>query len=274
MNEMLPSARHGMSERRRHILDHVIEHGGAQIDELVARFQTSRMTIHRDLHALAEQGLLRKVHGGVTTLSNGIVESSVLHRARRAASQKRAIAAVAASLITAGDVVALDDSTTARCLSERLMVFESLTVITNSLGIAATVSGRRDINLITLGGRYHPTFDASFGLLCEQAIASLRANTLFMSVSAIHGMTAYHQEQDVVKAKHAFMQIVDRRVLMADSGKFGSSALNRLAHLSEFDVVITDAGLPAETRRQLIDSGVTLRIAEPTATTHERPLEN
>ncbi|WP_241503225.1 DeoR/GlpR family DNA-binding transcription regulator [Komagataeibacter melaceti] len=250
-----------VAARRRAIVDYVITRGSAEIDELVLRFETSRMTIHRDLHALSGQGLVRKVHGGVTTLPNGIVESSVLYRLRRAVREKKAIAALAAGMIAPGDVIALDDSTTARFLSDHLAGIGAVTVLTNSLGIATMLAGVPDIRLMALGGCYHPTFDAFFGLLCEQAIGALRVNTLFMSVSAIHGLGAYHQEQDIVKVKLALMRAADRRVLLADSTKFGVTALNRLADLAEFDVVITDDGLAPDIRDRLQDHDIMLRVA-------------
>lgn len=250
-----------VATRRRAMVDYVMNRGNVEIDELVTRFETSRMTIHRDLQALAAQGLLRRVHGGVTTLPNGIAESSMLYRRRRAMREKKAMAALATGMIGPGDVIALDDSTTACCMVDHLVTMGGLTVVTNSLGIASTLATMPAISLMALGGRYHPTFDAFFGLMCEQAIGALRVGTLFMSVSAVHGVNAYHQEQDIVKAKHALMRSADRRVLMADSTKFGSNALNRLADLSEFDVVITDDGLDRATRDCLLDHGVTLQVA-------------
>ncbi len=42
--------------------------GEARIDDLVAHFGVSRMTIHRHVDALARQGMLRKLHGLVTFL--------------------------------------------------------------------------------------------------------------------------------------------------------------------------------------------------------------
>ncbi|AQU88695.1 DeoR family transcriptional regulator [Komagataeibacter nataicola] len=250
-----------VATRRRAMVDYVMNRGNVEIDELVTRFATSRMTIHRDLQALSAQGLLRRVHGGVTALPNGIAESSMLYRRRRAMREKKAMAAMAASMIVPGDVIALDDSTTACCMVDHLATMGGVTVVTNSLGIASTLAGMPSISLMALGGRYHPIFDAFFGLMCEQAIGALRVNTLFMSVSAVHGVNAYHQEQEIVKAKHALMRSADRRVLMADSTKFGSNALNRLADLSEFDVVITDDGLDPAIRDSLLDHGVTLQMA-------------
>ncbi|NVN05180.1 DeoR/GlpR transcriptional regulator [Asaia spathodeae] len=250
-----------VSARRREILDYVLENGGAQIEELVERFSTSRMTIHRDLHALSEQGLVRKVHGGVTMLASGVMETSVVHRLRRASREKQAIARVATSFIKAGDIIALDDSTTSRILSENLPSGMPLTVLTNSMGIATQLAGMRDISLICLGGKYHPRFDAFLGILCEQSTKSLRANTLFMSVSAVRDLGAYHQEQEIVKCKMALMEIVDRRILMIDSQKFDVTALNRLANLSDFDVVITDSGVSESQRNRMLDAGINLHVA-------------
>ena len=58
------------------------------------------------------------------------------------------------------------------------------------------------------------------------------------------------------------MNMADRRVLMVDSRKFGLSALNHLANLSDFDTVITDSGLAEDVANRLVKAGINLRIAE------------
>lgn len=254
-----------VATRQQELLAYVIGRGNAQIEELAERFAISRMTIHRDIQALAAKGLLRKVHGGVSTLSSGTVETSVLHRTHRATSEKKAIARLASQGIEAGQIVVLDDSTTAALLADHVMRKGPLTVITNSLGIGTRLSSASDVNLISLGGRYHPTFDAFFGNLCELSISALRANTLFMSVSAVHGVTAFHQEHDVIKAKLAMMEIVERRVLMVDSMKFDVCALNRLAPLAAFDEIITDVGISPSIKARFEDAGLNLTIASSPA---------
>ncbi|MFL7837826.1 MAG: DeoR family transcriptional regulator [Candidatus Promineifilaceae bacterium] len=52
------------SERRDQILQWLKEDQVLRIDDLAERLKVSQMTIHRDLHTLAEMGLLEKVHGG------------------------------------------------------------------------------------------------------------------------------------------------------------------------------------------------------------------
>jgi len=254
------------------MLDAVAEAGSVQVDELAARFAISRMTVHRDLDELAEQGLVRKVHGGATTRASSLVETSVLHRAHLCTPEKQAVAHAAASLIEPGQAIIIDDSTTVATLLPYLPALRPLTVITNSLGVVQALCAVHGINVICLGGNYIPTFNAFFGLVCEQAIGSLRANTLFMSTSTVFGLSAYHQEQDVVKTKRALMGVVDKRILMVDSRKFGMTALNRLAGLSEFDLVLTDEGLDMAARNDLRAAGVKLRVAGERQT--EQPGDN
>jgi hypothetical protein len=57
-------------ERRDYILAKLRETGRVQVSDLSATLGVSRMTIHRDLDALAQEGLLEKVFGGaVSTLA-------------------------------------------------------------------------------------------------------------------------------------------------------------------------------------------------------------
>jgi len=51
-------------ERRDYILKKLQETGRVQVSELSKTLNVSRMTIHRDLDALAEEGLIEKVFGG------------------------------------------------------------------------------------------------------------------------------------------------------------------------------------------------------------------
>jgi DeoR/GlpR family transcriptional regulator of sugar metabolism len=101
----------------------------------------------------------------------------------------------------------------------------------------------QDIRLIALGGEYLPRFDAFTGLICEKAINSLRANLLFMSVSAVSRCVAYHQEQEIVKVKQAMMKSSAKKILLVDHTKFGKVALHHLAPLEEFNLVLIDSGL-------------------------------
>src|SRR5690242_6889383 len=55
--------------RRAEILAAARQRGGVGLQELSRRFRVSIPTIRRDLSALAERGLLRRVHGGAVPLA-------------------------------------------------------------------------------------------------------------------------------------------------------------------------------------------------------------
>ena len=56
-------------ERRDYILKKLNERGRVQVTELSKTLGVSRMTIHRDLDALAQEGVLEKVFGGAASTS-------------------------------------------------------------------------------------------------------------------------------------------------------------------------------------------------------------
>jgi DeoR/GlpR family transcriptional regulator of sugar metabolism len=252
----------GPKERRRLLFEYIARSGSAQIDELASHFGVSRMTVHRDLGALEEQGAVRRVHGGVTVRSSNLVESTFLYRSGLSYREKDALAAAAAELIEPGQAIIIDDSTTTGRLTSLIPARNPLTVITNSLTVIEQLKDAHGVETICLGGHYNPRFNAFFGYVCEQAVASLRANILFMSTSTVFGAAAYHQQEEVVKTKRALMSAVDRRILLVDSSKFGITALIKLANLNEFDLVITDGGIAPAEAEMLRQNGVKLRTVE------------
>jgi len=251
-----------IENRRRLILEQIIRSGSAQVEELASRFGVSRMTIHRDLDALTELGMVRKQHGGVTLHESNSVESSFSYRAHLAERQKTAIARAGAALVQPGQSVILDESTTTLYIAPHLSNVTPLTVITNGIAMIDRLKEAHGIQLIGLGGTHNPRLNAFFGLLCENAISSLRANILFMSTSAVFNGVIYHQDEEVLKIKRALMNIAHTKVLMVDSSKFGVTALNRLAGLEAFDVVITDSGLPERECDRLREQRVNLTVVD------------
>ena len=249
--------------RRKALLDFLLPIGSAQVDELAAHFGVSRMTVHRDLKVLEEQGIVRRVHGGVTVHSSNLADSTILYRSRLADAEKNALARAAVELVEPGQAVILDDSTTVVHLAAHIVSRKPLTVISSSLTVIETLKDAHGIETICLGGHYNPRFNAFFGYFCERTVGYLRANILFMSTSTVLGTVAYHQQEEVVKVKRALMNAADRKVLLIDSSKFGRTALIHLASLTEFDDVITDDGISAADEETLRKAGVRLRVVSP-----------
>ncbi|GAB6854232.1 DeoR/GlpR family DNA-binding transcription regulator [Asaia astilbis] len=252
--------RQNLKSRQQQILDLLFEQGNASIEFLAEHFDVSRMTIHRDAHALAGQGLIDKIHGGITLKNRARTEKNVAYRQHRAANLKRAIIQRAVSMIEPGQVIILDDSTTVAEMLPLLPALAPLTVITNGVGVVQALAPFPGIKIICLGGDYSNSRNAFFGLVCEQAARSLRANLMFMSTSVISGDTAFQNDQDVVKVKRALMAIADDSVLLVDSTKFRQGGLHRLTTLSEFTRILTDNQITPSTVAELEASGVAIEV--------------
>lgn len=248
--------------RREEIADYIMRAGQARIEDLVEHFGVSRMTIHRHIDALAQQGVLRKLHGMVTVQPSGLYESTFRYRETVGKGEKEALARAAMAYVEPGQAVMLDDSSTACALADLLPEAHPLTVITNSYISAGKLIEAEEVELISLGGKYHRNYNAYIGIICEKAVSSLRANVLFCSASAIDGVTAFIQDAQVTKVKQAMMASSSRKILLVDSSKFGKVALNVLSDLTAFDVVLTTDRVDEAVRARLKDAGVKLEIVK------------
>ncbi|MCH8551882.1 MAG: DeoR/GlpR family DNA-binding transcription regulator [Natronospirillum sp.] len=249
-------------DRRDDIVEFLIEKGSASVDVLADKFGVSKMTIHRDLDFLEDDGLLRKVRGGASIEASGQFESDFRYRARVATDEKREIAQRAAGFIEPGTSVMIDDGSTSLATIPYLLKKVPLTVITNNLAIIEQLSGKPGITLIALGGSYARKFNGFFGVLTHNALSTLRADIALLSTSAITGSTAYHQDQEILAVKRQMIESASATYLMADHQKFGKTALHVFSHLSEFDGVIVSPRIPSETVGHLQQEGVRLYFTE------------
>jgi len=242
--------------RQQQIIDHVVAGGFASAAELSSLTGVSLMTVHRDIDDLVSRGLLRKFHGGVSAQPSTVFESSSDFRLHTRTREKEALAAAALPMITPGMSVMLDDSTTALALARLLVDVGPLTVVSNYRQVHETLREAPDIRLIGIGGEYSRTHDSYVGLPCQEMIAGLSVDILFLSTSAMNAAMTFHQEQEIVLVKRAMMATAGTRVLLMDASKVGRAALHRMAPVGDFEHVLLagelDAGL-VESMREHAD---------------------
>ncbi|MGQ0564969.1 MAG: DeoR/GlpR family DNA-binding transcription regulator [Gemmobacter sp.] len=249
--------------RRQLIAQAVMAEGAMRIEDVTERFGISLMTAHRDLDDLAERGLLRKTRGIVSAAPTSLIEASDIYRSQRQGAEKRAIAAAAAALVEPGQAVFFDDSTTVLQMVPHLAARVPLTAITNSITLMLALKGMRDITLLGLGGQFHHWCNAFMGPVTTAEIRRLRADAVFLSMSAITDDTVFHQSPEMVETKRAMFDSSARRILLADHTKFGRRALYAMVGLDAFDLVIVDAAMPARMVVQMRERGIKVQVAGP-----------
>ncbi len=258
-------------QRQASILDRVRQQGGARVADLVRALGVSDMTIRRDIEALAERGLVAKVHGGAVAVEGatdepGYAAKSELHRA-----EKQAIARAAAALVTPGSAVGISAGTTTAALARELLGVPGLTVVTNSIPVADTFyhSGRPDQTVVLTGGTRTPS-DALVGPVAQEAAGRINLDALFLGV---HGMsvragftTPNLSEADT---NRALVDAARRLVVVADHSKWDLIGIATIAQLDEAHVLVTDAGLDPAARAELAARVGELTVVE---TPEQRPV--
>lgn len=245
-------------ERRERILDVVKELGYSSVIELGDRFGVSEMTVRRDLGKLEEQGLVRVVHGGVSAVTDLLAPVHFRFRTQQHMAAKRAIGAMAATMVEDGSVIALDAGTTVLELARRLPAGRNLTIVTHSLPAMSAIARRDGLRLIGLAGTYEAELQIFTGQLALAPLSQFRVQTLFLATSSIWEGAMRATNGHEVEMKQALIEVADRVVLLADSSKFEYSALMMVGRLGVVTTLVTDEGIPAAARAEVRAAGIEL----------------
>ncbi len=248
--------------RQRAILDLVSAQGYAGIDQLVGRFEVTPQTIRRDLQDMADRGLLRRHHGGASRIST-TANADYGARQIENAAEKTQLAVAAARLIAPGSSLFMTPGTTIEAVAHAIVEANvaDLKVVTNSVSVARILGGRAQVQVT--GGVWQANNQALAGPTAVEAVERYRCDMLVTSIGGIDpdGTLLEYRDEDALVAR-AMVRSARRHVLVADHTKFARTASCRLAHLSEFEVVITNRPPPASARRILADARADLILAE------------
>jgi DeoR/GlpR family transcriptional regulator of sugar metabolism len=249
-------------ERHHRILDRVRQNGRAEVGELSERFGVSEITTRRDLKELEEQGLVRRVHGGVVYPVQLQNEVPVIQRMTERHSYKERIAQATAALVQDNDSVFIGSGSTTALVAKLLKGRKGLSVVTNALTVANELANEKDMNIVILGGMLRATELSMIGHITEQALSEVRVDKVIIGIRAIDlraGLTNDYLPE--VMTDRAILDIGSQVILVADHSKFGKVASAFLAPVERITTVVTDdrtdAGILETLRRQ----GIAVKVA-------------
>ncbi|SFD21622.1 DeoR/GlpR family DNA-binding transcription regulator [Ruminococcus albus] len=172
-------------ERHSIILNSVNSKKSVQLSELCELLNASESTVRRDLNALAEKGLLLKVHGGAISVNDSFVaeEQDIEKKSKLFNDEKLAIARYAASLIDDGDFVFIDAGTT----TEKMIDFipdKNVTFVTNAF-IHAKKLAQRGFKVFIPAGEIKLSTEAIVGAECVSSLQSYNFTKSFIGANGI-----------------------------------------------------------------------------------------
>ena len=228
------------SERRLAISDKIKNEGRLLISDLQAEYNTSVVTIRKDLDFLENKGVLTRVHGGALLKNSMRSELSISLKEKINFDEKEKIAEFAESLINEGDIIILDSGFTAVYIARRLKKRSGIKVITNGLNVANEIVSS-DNELILTGGVFNKNTYGTSGKMAENVIKNSVVDKLFLGVNGVDfefGLTANnHMEAELNKL---MIGISKETIIISDSSKFGERRMGFICDIENATRIITD----------------------------------
>ena len=233
-------------ERIHQIHELLIERKRISLDELCENFGVSKNTIRRDINELEEQGIIRKVYGGIV-LKEAEITSLEPFSAReiRNINEKKKIAAVAAALVNDGEVIYIDSGTTTMHLLPHLAEKNFLTIVTASIYVLELATRYSNLNVIATGGNLQAPIKALVGPSVLDCIRNYNFSKIFLASTGItieHGATNASPLECEVKRE--LVRKSCAKYLLVDNSKFDVASLMTYSDLTEIDNIITDKNPP------------------------------
>ena len=212
------------------------------LNDLVKYLDTSESTIRRDLNALHKAGLLKKVHGGATSLKDIKINTSddkVEYRQNLNMDEKIKISEYAASLIEDNDLIYMDAGTTTELIIDFIKNTKAV-FVTNGI-VHAKKLIQKGCTTYILGGELKLITEAIVGV---EAINSLRKYNFtkgFFGVNGVsikNGFTTPDIREAMVK-EEAINRTKDSFVL-CDTSKFDEISSITFASIDKARIITTN----------------------------------
>lgn len=208
------------SERYDIILQMLENQDLVTVSELMKVCNVSIETVRRDLNHLAGEQLIKKVYGGAIPFNRTASVKGGSERMVENIAEKEAIGRKCAELIHDGDTVYLGAGTTVLQVAKHLKERKDLTVVTNSLYVAAELA-ETDVELHFMGGRISKR-DASTPYMPGTGWDHFSAPKAIIGAGGIspdHGVTDYSADES--RLLRIMLERAMQIIVLADNSKFG-----------------------------------------------------
>ena len=246
-------------QRRHHIMQLLQEQGEVSVEQLVQLFDTSEVTIRKDLTALEANGFLLRRYGGAILMPQDIIEDEQDELSER----KLVIAKAAAERIRDHNRIIVDSGSTTAALIKQLNRKQGLIVMTNSLSVATELrSLENEPTLLMTGGTWDTRSESFQGKVAEQVLRSYDFDQLFIGADGVdleRGTTTFNE---LIGLSQVMAEVSREVIVMVESQKIGRKMPNLELNWQQIDVLITDDLLADQDKAMIERQNVEIIIAK------------
>ena len=232
-----------MKKRRlNQLMDLLRQRRELESTEAAAFLGVSLTTIRRDFEELANLGMARRFHGGLSVLEN--VRNPVLPIALRRSldtRQKERLALLASRELPDSGAIFIDGGTTTACLAAYL-TNPRLHVITNSVALLRQMCDMPSprASLTMSGGDFHQITDNLLGPEAIRTLSHYHADIAVISCTSLDAEHLYDDPEEAAAIQRCMMENADRLMVIADSSKLGRRTLYKSIPLEKVQTLVTD----------------------------------
>lgn len=249
------------AERHRVILKLLQERSVVGVTTLVEMLGASEATVRRDINALAELEMLRRIRGGAQSISpthQGHLVGMPFEFSRDiGAPQKRAIARAASELIKDGDSIIVNGGTTTFALVE-FLTDRTLDILTNSIPIVTKLLATSSNRVTLPGGTVYREQNIVLSPYESDSIDHFWGQKLLTGCYGLNRFGLMETDPLIVQAEIKLLKRADELVVMADSRKLRQRSSMVVAPLDRISTLITDDGAREEDLDMFRAAGITV----------------
>ncbi len=234
-----------LEERRQEILNRIKASGRASVADLSQALGVSEVTIRTDLQALAEQKLVVRTHGGAIPAGSGRYDLALARRRHHQVQEKRRIGEACAAMVSNGNAIFIDSSSTALAMTPHLLDHRYLTVVTNSLSVAQALREADGVRVVITGGTLRRETDSLLGVAGLEVVRQFNLQKGFFGAHGLNvpeGLTDVSAEE--AEVKRVMVELCRQTIGVLDATKWGQVGLASFARPDDIDIIITDRAAP------------------------------
>ncbi|MGL4606535.1 MAG: DeoR/GlpR family DNA-binding transcription regulator [Eubacteriaceae bacterium] len=248
-------------ERRKEILNKILNEGSVKVLELSQQYGVGEATIRRDLKYLSEEYGVELTYGGAFIKGKMnyqiAAESNIFKRKTQAIREKKIIAEKAAKLINDGDIIALNAGSSVELILDYLEEIKDLSLITLSINTALRASAIPGITVYMPGGKLRSFSGAFYGKCADEFLRNFNIDKAFMGVMAVSlqkGIT--HGAYEEIDTNQTLYEISRKCYLIADYSKYDKVSLAKMADLNTFHGIVFDDKTPEIYKEYCRNNGI------------------